>query len=111
MMKHNGHKVKVTIAAAFTIGTIGMFGSGTASATHTHSMKTGNGSCVLLAHNGGEKNVSLPHATGAENRRHPLHVNVHLGEPGAGGHIEIGVAGSTSDPCYDGGNPIDYVND
>jgi hypothetical protein len=111
MMTHNGHKVKLTIAAAVTMGSIGLFGSGTASATHTHSMETGNGSCVLLAQNGGEKDVTLPHATGAENRRHPLHVNVHLGEPGAGGHIEIGVAGTASDPCYDDGSPIDYLND
>jgi hypothetical protein len=111
MTTHNGHKVKMTIAAAVTMGTIGLFGSGTVSATHTHSMKTGNGACVLLAQNGGEKDVTLPHATGAENRRHPLHVNVHLGEPGAGGHIEIGVARTGSDPCYDDGSPIDYLND
>jgi hypothetical protein len=111
MMKNHGHRAKVAIAAAVTVGTIGLFGAGTASATHTHSKATGNGSCVLLAQNGGEKNVILPHATGAENRRHPLHVNVHLGEPGAGGHIEIGVAGMPSDPCYDGGNAIDYLND
>jgi hypothetical protein len=112
MMKHNGQTLKRTIAAAFTMGTIGLFGAGTASATHTHSMETGNGSCVLLAQNGGEKDVTLPHATGADNRRHPLHVNVHLGEPGAGGHIKIGVAGvEGSDPCYDDGSPIDYLND
>ena len=112
MMKHNGRIAKMTLAAAFVVGAVGMFGSGTASATHTHSMKTGSGSCVLLAHNGGEKNVSLPHANGADNRRHPLHVNVHLGEPGAGGHIEIGVAGTASDPCWAGeGVPIDYLTD
>jgi len=46
--------------------------------------------------------VQLPHATGADNRLHPLHVNVHLGEPGAGGHITIGVAGTASDPCLGG---------
>lgn len=108
-MKQNGHKVRMTIAAAFTMGTIGLFGAGTASAAHVHSMKTGNGSCVLLAQNGGEKDVTLPHATGAENRRHPLHVNVHFGEPGQ--HIEIGVARTTSDPCFDDGSPIDYLND
>lgn len=111
MMKHNGQAARMTIAAAFTVGTIGLFGAGTASATHTHSIETGNGSCVLLAQNGGEKDVSLPHATGAANRRHPLHVNVHLGEPGAGEHINIGVQGTISDPCYDNGNPIDYLND
>jgi hypothetical protein len=108
MMKNTQRTV--TMAVAATIGTIGLFG-GTASATHTHSKATGNGSCVLLAQNGGEKDVTLPNATGPENRRHPLHVNVHLGEPGAGGHIQIGVAGTASDPCYDDGNPIDYLND
>ena len=103
MMKHKGNKAKVSIAAALAMGTIGLFGAGTASATHTHSMETGNGSCVLLAQNGGEKDVTLPH--GLES--HPLHQNVHKGEPGAGGHIEIGVAGTASDPCSGGS----YVND
>jgi hypothetical protein len=111
MMKHNEQRLKKVIVAAFTVGSIGFFGAGTASATHTHSKLTGNGSCVLLAQNGGEKDVTLPHADGPDNRRHPLHLNVHLGTPGADGHIEIGVAGTPSDPCYDGGNPIDYLND
>lgn len=111
MMKNTQRKVPMTIAAAFTMGTIGLFATGTASATHTHSKATGNGSCVLLAQNGGEKDVILPNAAGPENRRHPIHVNVHLGEPGAGNHIKIGVAGTASDPCYDGANPIDYLND
>jgi hypothetical protein len=110
-MKHNEHRVTKLIVASFTIGVVGAVGSGTASATHTHSMKTGNGACVLLAQNGGEKDVTLPHADGADNRRHPLHVNVHLGTPGADGHIDIGVAGSSSDPCDDHGDPIDYLND
>ena len=93
------------IAAAFTVGSIGLLGAGTASADHTHSMETGNGSCVLLAQNGGEKYVTLPHTDVAENRRHPLHLNVHLGAPGRAG--EIGVQGAASDPCLGG----DYLND
>lgn len=98
--------MKKLIAGTFAMATVLMVGAGTAGATHTHSKQTGNGSCVLLAQNGGEKNVQLPFATGADNRRHPLHVLVHLGEPGAGGHITIGVAGSPTDPCP-GGN---YLN-
>ena len=39
------------------------------------------------------------------NRRHPLHVFVHLGVPGADG--EIAVMGSAQDPCAATG---DYVN-
>ena len=81
-------------------------GAGVAGASHVHSLETGSGSCVLLAQDGGEKQVKLPFATGAENRLHPLHVLVHLGEPGMGGHITIGVAGTASDPCLGG----DYVN-
>jgi hypothetical protein len=111
MMKNTQRMAMMTIAAAFTVGTIGLSTAGTATATHTHSKATGNGSCVLLARNGGEKDVVLPNATGPENRRHPLHANVHLGEPGAGGHIQIGVEGTTSDPCYDNENPVDYLND
>ena len=80
---------------------------GTAGAAHVHSMQTGSGACVLLAQDGGEKNVHLPFAVGAENRQHPLHVLVHLGEPGMGGHIAIGVAGTGTDPCIGTG---DYVN-
>jgi hypothetical protein len=105
MMKHNRQTPKKMIAVAFTVGTVGLFGAGTAKATHTHSMETGNGSCVLLAQNGGEDDVTLPHADGPDNRRHPLHVNVHLGAPGRSG--KIGVQGTTSDPCLGG----DYLND
>lgn len=104
MMKHNGQGVKKIIAAVFTVGSVGLFGAGTASATHTHSMETGNGSCVLLAQNGGEKDVALPNVDGVDGRRHPLHVNVHLGAPGRSG--KIGVKGAASDPC-----PGDYLND
>lgn len=104
MTKPIGPTAKKTIAVVFTIGSIGWLGAGAASAGHTHSMSTGNDSCVLLAQNGGEKDVTLPHADGALNRRHPLHVNVHLGAPGRAG--QIGVQGTASDPC-----PGDYVND
>jgi hypothetical protein len=96
---------KVISAAAVVVGVLTV-GGGTAYADHVHSVETGNGSCVLLAENGGEKYVQLPFATGfPENRQHPLHVLVHLGE--AGQHITIGVAGTATDPCLGG----DYVND
>jgi hypothetical protein len=43
----------------------------------------GNGQCVILAANGNDRYVQLPQADEFDaNRRHPLHVNVHLGEPG-----------------------------
>ena len=77
-----------------------------ASASHVHSMRVGSGACVLLARDGGEKWVILPFAEGPENRRHPLHVLVHLGEPGQ--HVEIGVYGTSSDPCIETG---EYLND
>jgi hypothetical protein len=52
-------------------------------ADHTHFRIVGNGECVLLAPDGGEKYVQLPHADDfAANRQHPLHVNVHIGQPG-----------------------------
>lgn len=75
MITHNGQAVKKTIAAAFTIGMIGLVGTGTASATHTHSMEAGNGSCVLLARNGGEDNVTLPFASGGGTARLPNWTN------------------------------------
>lgn len=98
--------MKKLIAGTFAAASVLVVGAGTAGATHVHSMQTGNGSCVLLAQNGGEKNVQLPHATGDPTRQHPLHLNVHLGEPGDGGHITIAVAGSGTDPCLGG----DYLN-
>ncbi len=80
-----------------------------ASATHTHVRMTGNGACVVLAPNGGESGVQLPHADEfAENRRHPLHVNVHLGRPGARhGEPVVWVRGSAGDLA----NCDGYVND
>ncbi len=80
-----------------------------ASASHTHVRMTGNGACVILAANGGEHDVQLPHAEEfAENRRHPLHVNVHLGEPGSRrGEAVVWVQGSAGDLA----NCDGYVND
>jgi hypothetical protein len=103
MTKHRGRAAKKAVAAIFTMSMVGLFGTGTASATHTHSVKTGNGSCVLLAQNGGEKDVVLPFVT--DGQAHPIHVLVHKGEPGR--HITIGVYGSDSDPCKNGGG---YLN-
>ena len=94
---------KTLTAAALAAGLLGA-SPGVAAAEHTHSLEAGNGSCVLLAQNGGEGNVQLPFASGPEDRRHPLHVLVHMGEPGE--HVSIGVQGAGSDPC-----PGDYVND
>jgi hypothetical protein len=59
-------------------------------ADHTHFQIVGDGECVLLAPDGGEKYVHLPHADDfAAPRQHPLHVNVHLGQPGEVGQIYV----------------------
>lgn len=49
-----------------------------------HGKVLSNGECALLAPNGGEKYVQLPGTEDeyTENRKHPLHVNVHLAVPG-----------------------------
>jgi hypothetical protein len=102
---------KLIVAAALTVSAVGGFAS-PSGASHVHSMQLGNGSCVLLAQEGGEKYVELPEATGydpaliPEDRRHPLHLLVHLGR--AGENFPIGVYGTASDPCFLTG---DYVND
>jgi hypothetical protein len=45
---------------------------------------------VLLAPDGGEKYVQLPYAEDfAANRQHPLHVKVHLGQPGEVGQVYV----------------------
>ncbi|MPY79994.1 MAG: hypothetical protein GEV04_16355 [Actinophytocola sp.] len=68
-------------------------------ATHTHVVQLGNGQCVILAENGNEKYVRLPHADEFdENRQHPIHVKVHLGKPGTrNGEDVIFVKGSGGD--------------
>jgi hypothetical protein len=98
-------------------------GASVARADHTHVLILPNGSCAILAAQGKEKYVVLPEvllsnnpnvdaddaAGGLQglplNRRHPLHVLVHLGVPGADG--DIAVLGSAQDPCAATG---DYVN-
>jgi len=94
---------KLGTALVLTLMTVGL--ALPAAATHTHVRMTGNGECVILAKKGGEKYVELPN-TDQPNpaRRHPLHVNVHLGEPGL--HGQIGVLGVSDGFC--GGN---YLND
>lgn len=77
--------------------------------SHTHVRMTGNGDCVILAANGHENEVQLPHASEfAEDRRHPLHVNVHLGNAGVRhGEPVVFVQGSPGDLA----NCAGYVND
>jgi hypothetical protein len=71
------------------VGTV-VLGATPAAADHTHFRVLGNGDCVLLAPDGEEKYVQLPHADEfAPNRQHPLHVNVHLGRPGEVGSIYV----------------------
>jgi hypothetical protein len=90
-----------------------------ARADHTHVLILPNGNCAILAAAGKEKYTILPDVLFANNpnvdaddagdlplnRRHPLHVLVHLGVPGADG--DIAVMGSEADPCAVTGN---YVN-
>ena len=98
-------------------------GASVARADHTHALILPNGACAILAADGNEKYLVLPDvlfsnnphvdaddaAGGLDglplNRRHPLHVLVHLGVPGADG--DIAVMGSALDPCAATGN---YVN-
>ena len=106
------------MTAAMLLGSAGV-----ARADHTHVLILPNGSCAILAANGNEKYQILPAVLFANNpnadaddaagglgnlpanRRHPLHVLVHLGVPGADG--DIAVMGSAQDPCVATGN---YVN-
>jgi hypothetical protein len=98
-------------------------GASVARADHTHVLILPNGSCAILAAAGNEKYQILPDVLFANNpnvdaddavggldglplnRRHPLHVLVHLGVPGADG--DIVVMGSAQDPCAATGS---YVN-
>jgi hypothetical protein len=102
------------MTAAMLLGSAGV-----ARADHTHVLILPNGKCAILAQDGNEKYVILPSVLLANNpnadaddagdlplnRRHPLHVLVHLGVPGADG--DIAVMGSAEDPCAGTDN---YVN-
>jgi len=108
-MRIRSTTVRRASVTALIVGTVTMAGASPAVADHVHSMQLGNGACVLLAHEGGEGDVELPFATDAQieaHRAHPLHLLVHLGQPGT--NFAIGVYGTASDPCIDSG---DYVND
>jgi hypothetical protein len=97
-----------TLAAIVTVMIL-LLGAIPASATHTHVRATGNGACVILSGNGAEDAVQLPHVDEfPETRRHPLHVNVHLGEAGERrGEAVVWVLGSAGDVA----NCDGYVND
>jgi hypothetical protein len=99
---------RTTITLALT-GLLVLAGAGAAQADHTHVRVLGNGQCVVLAANGGEQDVELPHADDfVEGRRHPLHVNVHLGEAGTRqGEGVVFVRGTAADLAHCDG----YVND
>jgi hypothetical protein len=110
------------LVAAVTVA-LALAGASVARADHTHVLILPNGKCAILAANGDEKFQILPDVLFANNpnvdaddaaggldnlplnRRHPLHVLVHLGVPGADG--KIAVLGSPEDPCAATGN---YVN-
>ena len=79
------------VMVGITLATFGIVIAGTrAAADHVHFRVVGNGQCVLLAPDGGEQYVELPHAEEfPANRRHPLHVNVHLGQPGEVGQVYV----------------------
>jgi hypothetical protein len=80
---------RLLLIALLAVGGL-LGGAAPAAADHTHFQMVGNGQCVLLAPDGGEKYVQLPHADQfPANRQHPLHVNVHLGQPGQVGAIYV----------------------
>lgn len=84
-----------------------MLTAGPAAATHVHGKILPNGDCALLAPDGGEQEVQLPGTEEYDaNRRHPLHVYVHLGVPGEEaqpGTIFVAIAddGSLTPAAYD----------
>jgi hypothetical protein len=96
-------------ATALLSGTALVLSALPASADHTHVRAVGgDGRCVILAEGSGEAYVQLPgYDHLPENRRHPLHVKVHLGEAGTrDGEPVVWVKGSPEDAA----NCTSYVN-
>jgi hypothetical protein len=80
---------RIFLALPLAAGAV-LLSAAPAAADHTHFRVVGNGDCILLAPDGGEKYVQLPHADEyPTNRQHPLHVNVHLGQPGQVGAVYV----------------------
>jgi len=121
VLRERAHlRIGVTIAL---MATLLLAGAGVARADHTHVLILPNGRCAILSATGNEKYQILPDVLFSNNpnvdaddtvggldnlpltRRHPLHVLVHLGVPGADG--DIVVMGSGADPCAATGA---YVN-
>jgi hypothetical protein len=120
LQKRASLRIGMTIAL---MATLLLAGAGVARADHTHVLILPNGKCAILAAAGNEKYQILPDVLFSNNpnvdadddvgglgnlppnRRHPLHVLVHLGVPGADG--DIAVMGSAADPCAATG---EYVN-
>jgi len=111
---------RTSMRVAAVTGVVAMATAGAASpaqADHTHAKVVGNGQCVILAQDGGEKYVVLPDTVFVSNpnvdapagnpiRSHPLHVLVHLGVPGE--HQAIYVLGT---PEGNAACAAGYVND
>ena len=87
-MNHRRTRIALTTAALGPALILAV--AAPAAADHVHFRVLGTGQCVLLAPDGGEQHVQLPHAEGPESRRHPLHVNVHLGQAGSVGQTVDG---------------------
>ena len=108
MQRNRMRRTTTLVAGALLI--VGLVGA-PALADHDHGMVVGNGDCVLLAGNGAEKHVDLPDAgidsnpnvrgdwSGNPDRNHPLHVFVHMGQPGADDSIHVYAPGD--DGCDD----------
>jgi len=103
------------LAATFLAIVLVLTLAATALGSHVHVRVLGNGECVILAENGGERWVTLPESVFANNpnvvdahyagdRQHPLHVLVHIGGAGNGMVYVLGSAGDLA-------NCPGYVND
>jgi hypothetical protein len=103
------------LAALFLVTVLILTLAATALGSHVHVLVLGNGECVILAEDGGERWVTLPESVFANNpnvvdveyagnRQHPLHVLVHIAEAG---NRMVYVLGSPGDLE----NCAGYVND
>lgn len=101
-------RIHRALAGALLAGGMLVASAVPAAASHVHVRALGNGQCVVLASDSGEADVQLPHTEEhAADRRHPLHVKVHLGQPGTrGGQEVVWVEGSPGDLEHCAG----YVN-
>lgn len=105
-------KMKAVLVTGVLAANLGL-AVGPAAAHHTHAIEFQNGahegSCVVLARNGNEKDIVNPRWEDTRGS-HPLHMNVHAGAPVDKGGLVIHARDNVADLAGETGPCAELVN-